>query len=148
MYVRSYHTELFAGDVSNAANYDSGLFVGGALVKLTDGGGKAIASWVLSNAPNFKPKSILDIGCGVGHNRLFWQCHFQMWRQLELILEFPCCVTVTLGKNIKNCPTIRHCNKTPKATVLWKKLRRNWGRFRKNCHLNLPIPSKTANSFH
>ena len=53
------------------------------------------------------------------------QCHFQMWRLLELILEFPCCVTVTLGKNIKNCPTIRHCNKTPKATVQWKKLLRN-----------------------
>ena len=68
----SYHTELFAGDVSNAANYDSGLFVtsGGALGKLTDGGGKVIASWVLSNAPNFKPKHILDIGCGLGHNTL------------------------------------------------------------------------------
>jgi ubiquinone/menaquinone biosynthesis C-methylase UbiE len=68
----SYHTELFAGDVSNAANYDSGLFVtsGGALGKLTDGGGKAISSWVLSNAPDFKPKRILDIGCGLGHNTL------------------------------------------------------------------------------
>jgi ubiquinone/menaquinone biosynthesis C-methylase UbiE len=68
----SYHTELFAGDVSNAANYDSGLFVtsGGALGKLTDGGGKAISSWVLSNATNFKPKRILDIGCGLGHNTL------------------------------------------------------------------------------
>ena len=64
LYVRSYHTELFAGDVSNEANYDSGLFVtGGILVKLTDGGGKAIASWALSNAPNLKLKSILDIGC-------------------------------------------------------------------------------------
>jgi hypothetical protein len=60
----SYHTELFEGDVSNAANYDSGLFVtsGGMLGKLTDGGGKAISSWVISNAPNFKPKRILDIG--------------------------------------------------------------------------------------
>jgi ubiquinone/menaquinone biosynthesis C-methylase UbiE len=68
----SYHTELFAGDVSNAANYDSGLFVtsGGALGKLTDGGGKAISSWVLSNAPDFNPKRILDIGCGLGHNTL------------------------------------------------------------------------------
>jgi ubiquinone/menaquinone biosynthesis C-methylase UbiE len=68
----SYHTELFEGDVSNAANYDSGLFVtsGGMLGKYTDGGGKAIASWVLSNAPDFKPKRILDIGCGIGHNTL------------------------------------------------------------------------------
>ena len=77
LYVRSYHTELFAGDVSNAANYDSGLFVtGGTLVKLTDGGGKAIASWALSNAPNSKPKSILDIGCGLGHNTLLLSMSF------------------------------------------------------------------------
>ena len=42
----SYHTELFAGDVSNAVSDDSGLFVtcGGAFGKLTGGGGKTIAS--------------------------------------------------------------------------------------------------------
>jgi ubiquinone/menaquinone biosynthesis C-methylase UbiE len=68
----SYHTELFAGDVSNAANYDSGLFVttAGGLGKLSDGGGKAISQWVLSHHPEFKPKRILDIGCGLGHNSL------------------------------------------------------------------------------
>lgn len=68
----SYHTELFEGDVSAAANYDTGLFVttAGGLGKLSDGGGKAIANWVLSNYPDFKPKRILDIGCGLGHNTL------------------------------------------------------------------------------
>jgi len=68
----SYHTEYFPGDVSNAANYDSGLFVttGGMLGKLTDGGGKAIATWVKDTYPHFKPKRILDIGCGLGHNTL------------------------------------------------------------------------------
>ncbi len=68
----SYHTELFAGDVTAAANYDMGLFVttGGALGKLNDGGGKAIAQWLLSHHPEFEPKRILDIGCGLGHNVL------------------------------------------------------------------------------
>jgi ubiquinone/menaquinone biosynthesis C-methylase UbiE len=68
----SYHTSYFDGDVSNAANYDSGLFVtsGGLLGSLTDGGGKAIAHWVKENYPDFNPKKILDIGCGLGHNTL------------------------------------------------------------------------------
>lgn len=68
----SYHTEYFKGDVANAANYDSGLFVtsGGMLGSLTDGGGKAIAAWVKETYPDFKPEKILDIGCGLGHNTL------------------------------------------------------------------------------
>jgi ubiquinone/menaquinone biosynthesis C-methylase UbiE len=68
----SYHTEYFPGDVANAANYDSGLFVtsGGMLGSLTDGGGKAIAKWVKDSYPDFHPKRILDIGCGLGHNTL------------------------------------------------------------------------------
>lgn len=68
----SYHTEYFKGDVANAANYDSGLFVtsGGMLGSLTDGGGKAIAKWVKETYPDFNPKKILDIGCGLGHNTL------------------------------------------------------------------------------
>jgi 2-polyprenyl-3-methyl-5-hydroxy-6-metoxy-1,4-benzoquinol methylase len=68
----SYHTSYFKGDVCNAANYDSGLFVtsGGMLGSLTDGGGKAIAAWVKETYPNFNPTKILDIGCGLGHNTL------------------------------------------------------------------------------
>jgi len=68
----SYHTSLFEGDVANAANYDSGIFVttAGMLGTLTDGGGKAIAAWVKETYPDFKPSRILDIGCGLGHNTL------------------------------------------------------------------------------
>ncbi len=68
----SYHTEYFEGDVANAANYDSGLFVtsGGMLGKLTDGGGKAVAAWMKRIHPKFNPKRILDVGCGLGHNSL------------------------------------------------------------------------------
>ncbi len=68
----SYHTELFPGDVNAAANYDAGLFVttGGLLGRLNDGGGKAIAKWLKETYPDFHPKRILDIGCGLGHNVL------------------------------------------------------------------------------
>ncbi len=68
----SYHTEYFPGDVANAANYDSGLFAttGGQIGRLSDGGGQAVAKWVKTNLPDFKPKRIIDLGCGLGHNVL------------------------------------------------------------------------------
>lgn len=68
----SYHTELIEGDVTPAANYDSGIFVttAGLLGRYNDGGGKAITSWVKKTYPDFSPKRILDIGCGMGHNVL------------------------------------------------------------------------------
>lgn len=68
----SYHTELEPGDVTGAANYDIGLFAttGGALGRFNDGGGQAVAAWVKENLPDFKPKRILDLGCGLGHNVL------------------------------------------------------------------------------
>jgi ubiquinone/menaquinone biosynthesis C-methylase UbiE len=68
----SYYTELIEGDVTAAANYDSGLFVttAGLLGRMNDGGGKALAQWLKTEHPEFQPKHILDIGCGLGHNVL------------------------------------------------------------------------------
>jgi ubiquinone/menaquinone biosynthesis C-methylase UbiE len=69
----SYHTELTPGDVTGAANYDVGIFAttGGMLGLYNDGGGQAIAQWLKKNLPaGFKPKKILDIGAGLGHNVL------------------------------------------------------------------------------
>ncbi len=68
----SYYTELAPGDVTGAANYDSGLFAttGGGLGRYSDGGGVAVAAWVKANLPGFKPRRILDLGCGLGHNVL------------------------------------------------------------------------------
>jgi len=66
----SYHTELVPEDVSGAANYDSGLFVttGGALGRYSDGGGQALVQWLRRSYPEFSPRRILDLGCGLGHN--------------------------------------------------------------------------------
>lgn len=68
----SYHTELVPGDVTGPANYDSGIFAttGGMLGRFNDGGGMAVAKWVKETFPDFKPRRILDIGCGLGHNVL------------------------------------------------------------------------------
>ncbi|MFC7290292.1 class I SAM-dependent methyltransferase [Hirschia litorea] len=68
----SYYTELVQGDITGAANYDSGIFAttGGMLGRFNDGGGVAVSQWVAKNLPDFKPKRILDIGAGLGHNVL------------------------------------------------------------------------------
>jgi ubiquinone/menaquinone biosynthesis C-methylase UbiE len=66
----SYHTELVDGDVTGAANYDSGIFAttGGMLGLYNDGGGQALAQWLKREMPDLKPKRILDLGAGLGHN--------------------------------------------------------------------------------
>ena len=68
----SYHTELFPGDVSGAANYDHAIFAttGGALGRYSDGGGHAVVQWLARNRPDFKPRRILDIGATLGQNVL------------------------------------------------------------------------------
>ncbi|MEX6724982.1 methyltransferase domain-containing protein [Parapedomonas caeni] len=68
----SYHQEAFPGDVTNGANYDHAGFVttSGLLGKYSDGGGHAVARWVKRNLPDFKPRTILEIGGTVGHSSL------------------------------------------------------------------------------
>ena len=68
----SYYTERIAGDVSAAANYDSGMFVttGGMLGRYTDGGGRGIVDFLGRHYPEFRPRQVLDLGCGLGHNVL------------------------------------------------------------------------------
>jgi SAM-dependent methyltransferase len=68
----SYHAELFAGDVSGPASYDSGIHVtvGGRGGPLNDGIGRSLAEWVCQTLPDFKPRRILDLGTTTGHNLL------------------------------------------------------------------------------
>jgi ubiquinone/menaquinone biosynthesis C-methylase UbiE len=64
-----YTTELADDDVSAAVNYDIGIFAttGGGLGCFNDGAGLAVARWMKTRYPNFKPKRILDMGTGPGH---------------------------------------------------------------------------------
>jgi SAM-dependent methyltransferase len=68
----SYHAEAFPGDVANGANYDHAGFVttGGLLGRYSDGGGHAVVQWVRRNLPDFRPRTILEIGGTVGHSSL------------------------------------------------------------------------------
>ena len=68
----SYYTERTRNDVSAAANYDSGMFVttGGMLGRYTDGGGRGVVDYLRRHYPEFRPRRILDLGCGLGHNVL------------------------------------------------------------------------------
>ncbi len=68
----SYYSELVPGDISGAANYDSGMFAttGGALGRYTDGGGAGVVRYLRREYPDFSPQRILDLGCGLGHNVL------------------------------------------------------------------------------
>ena len=67
-----YSSELVPDDIAAAANYDVGIFAttGGGLGRYADGGGKAVVQWLAHAYPNFKPKRILDLGTGLGHNLL------------------------------------------------------------------------------
>lgn len=68
----SYYAERTADDVCGAANYDSGMFVttGGMLGRYTDGGGRGIVDYLKRHYPDWQPRRILDLGCGLGHNVL------------------------------------------------------------------------------
>jgi len=67
-----YTAEWLARDVSNAANYDAGMFatVGGSAGPHNDAAGRALCEWLRREFPAFVPSRIVDLGCGLGHNTL------------------------------------------------------------------------------
>lgn len=67
-----YTAEYLDGDVANAANYDAGFFatVGGSGGPWNDAAGRALVAWLKAEHPDFKPRRIVDLGAGLGHNTL------------------------------------------------------------------------------
>lgn len=67
-----YVAERIEGDVSNPANYDAGIFatVGGNAGRWNDAAGRALVAWLEREHPDFRPRRIVDLGCGLGHNTL------------------------------------------------------------------------------
>jgi SAM-dependent methyltransferase len=61
-----------ADDVTNPANYDAGMYAttGGAAGPWNDAAGRALVDWLKREHPQFKPRRIVDLGCGLGHNTL------------------------------------------------------------------------------
>ena len=71
----NFHTELDADDVYAGALYDRGVhvFSFGGLGGQNEALGVAMTLWVRENYPDFKPRRILDVGCGPGFTTLPWK---------------------------------------------------------------------------
>lgn len=62
------------GDMAIGAVYDRGvyLYMSGLMGPLNDAVGRLAAKWLRAELPDFRPGTILDMGCGVGHATLPW----------------------------------------------------------------------------
>jgi SAM-dependent methyltransferase len=58
------------GDVTAGAAYEVSVYsvVPGRSGPCSDGAGRALARWIRTRFPSFKPRRILDLGCGAGLN--------------------------------------------------------------------------------
>ncbi len=68
----NYSTELTGDDVFAGAIYDRGAYLRalGGIGEYNDDFGRTAASYPQARRPRFRPKRILDVGCGVGHSTL------------------------------------------------------------------------------
>ena len=69
-----YHQDFTADDVSAGAVYDKGinLYMGGALGAENGLTGDTLLAYVQEKHPQFKPATILDMGCAIGNSTLVW----------------------------------------------------------------------------
>ena len=74
----SYHTEYDADDVAAGAIYDNSInvFAFNQMGRNVDDIGWTMANYVRLKFPDFKPASILDCGCTIGHNTVPWKLTF------------------------------------------------------------------------
>ena len=75
----SYHSEYQPDDVSPGAIYDNSInvFAFNQMGRDIDDIGHSFANYVRLAFPDFRPLSILDAGCTVGHNTLPWAQTFK-----------------------------------------------------------------------
>ncbi|MES2301547.1 MAG: class I SAM-dependent methyltransferase, partial [Pseudomonadota bacterium] len=71
----NFHTARSDDDVYAAALYDRGVhhFAYGGMGPENELIGRAMAGWLKENFPDFRPKRILDMGCGPGFSTLPWK---------------------------------------------------------------------------
>lgn len=65
-----YVTDLGEDDVAAGAVYELGVYavLGGKSGPASDRAGRATVAWLAENRPGWKPRRILDLGCGIGAN--------------------------------------------------------------------------------
>lgn len=71
----SYHTEYAENDVAAGAIYDNtiNVFAFNQMGLNMDDIGHTMSNYIRVKFPEFKPESILDCGCSIGHNTVPWQ---------------------------------------------------------------------------
>jgi 2-polyprenyl-3-methyl-5-hydroxy-6-metoxy-1,4-benzoquinol methylase len=74
----NYHGEYQPDDLANGAVYDRAVWIYamGRMGPLNDDMGQSLSAYLKQHRPDFKPKRILDMGCGVGHSTLPYADHF------------------------------------------------------------------------
>ncbi|MCU0757608.1 MAG: class I SAM-dependent methyltransferase [Steroidobacteraceae bacterium] len=74
----SYHSEEGPDDLTAGSIYDNRLAVSsfGLMGQNLDDIGQTVARWLRHARPQFAPRSILDLGCTVGHNTGPWKDQF------------------------------------------------------------------------
>jgi ubiquinone/menaquinone biosynthesis C-methylase UbiE len=80
----SYHGEEQDHDVFSGALYDlGGLYMGtgGKMGPYNDGPGWSVVHWLDYTYPDFNPRSVLDVGCTVGHSTLAYS---DAWPEAEI----------------------------------------------------------------
>jgi ubiquinone/menaquinone biosynthesis C-methylase UbiE len=69
-----YHGEFGADDTSGGAIYDRGLqiYSAGSTGPRNEAMGELLVAYLREQAPGFKPRRILDLGCAIGNSTLPW----------------------------------------------------------------------------
>ena len=78
-----YHTEVTDDDVAAGAVYDRAVFIYAMGQMGPDNAdmGRSIIEWLKDKRPDFKPESILDMGCSVGHSTIPYK---ETWPDAEV----------------------------------------------------------------
>ena len=87
-----YTNENANDDCAAGALYDNGLnvFSFGMMGANLDDIGQSIANYVRVKFPDFTPKSVLDMGCTIGHNTLAWKSAFPEAEVTGIDVAAPC----------------------------------------------------------
>jgi ubiquinone/menaquinone biosynthesis C-methylase UbiE len=87
-----YHFESGPEDLSAGAVYENGLsvFSFGLMGRNLDDIGASITTWLAQKHPDFQPKSILDLGCSVGHQTLPWARRYPDAKVTGVDVAAPC----------------------------------------------------------
>ena len=86
-----YTNEISKNDFSVGTMYDTSLYhySKNSLGNYNDDMGNCTSSWIKTTFPSFKPKKILDMGCGVGNNSIPYKINFNKAKVYAIDVSAP-----------------------------------------------------------